>query len=204
MGLPLAIGLMAGGGLLSGLFGSKKKDPEWSVAPEYPEAQGARGTWWEKLQSWGADPNYGAISPDWGRIWDQAKGRVQRYFWGGPLEPGLVGKVKSSLARRNVSESPASEDLIARMGMQEGLQLQDLATDQATQEAAFGEQGRQTWLQSLMGLAQQKPVTQMYQPAQNENWADFLGTAVSGAGSLIGQDWLNQNWLSKLGSVPKS
>jgi hypothetical protein len=56
-----------------------------------------------------------------------------------------------------MSENPASEAQIGNLGMQQGLQLQDLATQQAQQQAALSESGRTTWLNSIMQLAGLKP-----------------------------------------------
>lgn len=162
---------------------------------DYPEAEGARRNWWERLQQWGSQPGYGAISPDWGDIWEKAKNRVNRYYWGGPAEgEGLAGKVKASAARRGVSESPALERNLANLGMQQGIQLGEMATDQATQEAQFSETGRTNWLNSLMQLAGLKRSTQ-YVPGQ-DNSAMYSGMG-EGISSIIGQVQ-QQNWLENL------
>jgi hypothetical protein len=204
--IPLAIS--AGMGVASAA--TKKKDKSgFQTTPEYPEAQAARSSWWSKLQEWGQDPNYGGIAPDWADIWENAKGKVQRYFWGSATDPGAVNKVRSSLARRNASDSPAAEDLIARMGIEESTQLKDIATQEATQQAQFGENARQNWMQSLMGLAQQKPGAQYITTPANNTVSNVLGSLSSvGAGvSTYMQNEDQTNWLrklleEKLGQVP--
>lgn len=125
--------------------------------PDYAESNVARGTWGDTLQSWAKQPGYGAIQPDWNSIWENAAGKVKRYFNGGPEGPGLVAGVKSNLASRNMSEQPAAETQIANLGMAEGNQIQDMATQQASQQAVLGEQGRTSWLNSIMQLAGLKP-----------------------------------------------
>ncbi len=130
---------------------------EGTQAPDYAEATGARQNWWDTLQKWQSQPGYGAIQPDWNSIWENARGKVSRYFGGGPEGPGLDAKVKSGRARRGMAENPASDALLQRSGFQQGNMLQDLAVQQSTKEAALGETGRQTWLQSLMQLAGLKP-----------------------------------------------
>ncbi len=131
--------------------------------PDYAESSAARGTWGDTLKNWSTQPGYGAIQPNWDSIWQNAAGKVHRYFNGGPEGPGLIAGVKSNLAARGMSEQPAAETEISKLGMQEGNQLQDLATQQATQQAQMSEQGRNTWLNSIMQLAGLKP--QFVQPS---------------------------------------
>lgn len=152
------------GDLFEGLFGggdnketSQTQTTELKQLPDYPEASQARSTWGNILQQWMGQPGFGAIQPDWNSIWKNAAGKVQRYFQGGPEGPGLVAGVKSNLAARNMSENPASNTQIANLGIQEGNQLQDIATQQATQEAQLAESGRMNWLNSIMSLAGLKP-----------------------------------------------
>lgn len=180
--------------------------PQFAQAPEYSEATGARATWWEKLQQWGGQPGYGAIAPDWGDIWNKAQARVNRFYWGGPAEGGgLAGKVRASAAARNVSQSPALEENIRQMGMGQGLQLGEMATEQAKTEAAFGETGRQNWLNSLMALTQMKPQVASYTPSTTTTGTQMTYAPSQGmisplmgmAGSLIGQN-MQQNWLTSL------
>ena len=123
-------------------------------SPEFAETAGARGSWFDKLTQWGQQPGYGAIAPNWGDIWDTAQKRIKQYYWGGPGgQPGIADKVRASAARRGVSDSPALETELTGMGYQEAGDMGNLATQMATKEAEFGEQGRQNWLQSLMQMA---------------------------------------------------
>ncbi len=156
-------------------FGSKNTyntggTTTYSQLPDYSESNQARGTWGNTLQSWAGQPGYGAIQPDWNSIWQNAAGKVNRYFNGGPEGPGLIAGVKSNLAARGMSENPAAETQISNLGMQEGLQLQDIGTQEATQQAALEEQGRQTWLNSIMQLSGLKP--------------QFAATSTTGTSSL--------------------
>ena len=154
---------------------SKTARPEFVQAPDYAEAEGARKTWWDRLQQWGGMPGYGAISPDWGDIWQQASQKIRDYYWGTPTQSGAINKVKASAARRNVSESPALEKNIAAMSTEEAGKLTNLSKEQAIQQALFGEQGRQTWLQSLMGLSQVNPQGTWWSP-----WSKQSGFKLSG------------------------
>lgn len=144
----------------SNLFGGddeetkvKQETVQKNVIDYTPEALGAQKDWWKKLQEWGNQPEYGAISPDWQNIWDLASKKINQYYWGGVGDTGLAGKVKASAARRNVSQSPALENQLAMLGMSESQQMGDLAKQEAINKASFGEQGRQNWLTSLQNLS---------------------------------------------------
>lgn len=155
--------------IIGGLFGKGKNEETGqaqqtsTVTPNIPsEASGAQAEWWKRLQEWGSPgingeaPTYGGISPDWGNIWDMAQRRIKEYYQGGPLSTGLVDKVRASAARRNVGDNPATDFMLARVGAQQGREMNDLATNQALAQAEFGERARQNWLQSLTGLANLK------------------------------------------------
>ena len=151
------------GDLLGGFFGSGEKGSVQQVAAPpvqlagYPEADQARATWADTLQRWGSEPGYGAIQPDWSSIWDNARGKVQRYFGGGPEGPGLNAQVAAKSAARGTADQAAGDAMLQRSGFQEGNMLMDLAVQQATKEAELGESGRKDWMTSLMNLSGQKP-----------------------------------------------
>jgi len=192
MSFAIAGAMILGTG--ASIYNAKKsrdamKDIQFGEAPEYEEAEWARGLWQDKLQEWGKEPGYGAISPDWEDIWGRAKGKVSRYFWGSPTSPGLAGKVKASAARRGVSESPALEEQLTKMGQEESIQLGDMASEQALQESLFGEQGRQNWMGQVMGLGGQKPQVASYMPQQD----DTMGELGGATGRIIG-NYQQQNW----------
>ena len=187
-------------GLFDGLFGAKETTQTTTALPpiklgDYKEAKGARKSWWDTLQRWGSEPGYGAIAPNWNDIWENARGKVARYFGGGPEGPGLDAKVRANAARRGVADQAAGDALLQRSGFQQGNMLQDLAVKQATEEAQFGEQGRKTWLTSLMNLAHLKPsymsggTTTTGTSSGGEGW-DLLGTlggaAISGFTGELG------------------
>ena len=180
-------------GFLDSLFGGggdggdRAVETQYDVrpAPEYAEASGARGKWWESLQQWGGQPGYGAIAPNWGDIWNNARGKLQRQYWGGPEGPGAVAKVRANSARRGVADQTAGDANIARLGMQEGNQIADMAIQQAIAEASFGEQGRTTWLSSLQNLAGLKPQMVNYgSRGTNKMIPNPVGDLVGGVGSL--------------------
>lgn len=192
---------------------------KWRGAPkpeqyaEFPEAEQARKTWFGKLQEWGKEPGYGAISPDWDDIWQRAQSKVSQYYWGGPGgQPGLAGKVRGSAARRGVSQSPALETELTRMGMQEASDIKGMATEQAVQEAKFGEAGRQNWFQSLMGLTGVRPRYHQPQGMWQQPYANVeqvspvsttpgMGELISELGSTVGTAYgqkQQQDWYSEL------
>ena len=175
-------------------------DYTYKQLPEYPESEQARQGISGKLQEWGTQPGYGAIAPDWGEIWERAKGKVSQYYWGGAMDKGLAGKVKAGAARRGVSESPAIDTLMTRMGMSEAGQLKELAGEQSEAEATFGETGRQNWLTSMQNLAGMKPsfvtgsnVVTGPQTGTGEMIGQ-LGSSISGAG----QQYSQNKWLENL------
>lgn len=192
-------GIAGGAGILGSILGkSDNPTQEITQLPEFEEAEGARKLWWEKLQGWGSDPNYGAISPDWESIWQQAMDKVNAYYQGTPTGQGMFDKVKSSFAARNTSESPAMTRSLARLGAEQAGQIKDLAATQSIAKNEFSEQGRQNWLKSLMGLTSVRPNYNVA-PANNSG----IGSAIAGIGGSIGgslsqyamqkqqQDWIS-------------
>lgn len=168
-------GIFNWGGEVSGGYESSntksrmEQDLAFKSAPEHEESAGARAKWWDLMQQWGGQPGYGAVQPDWGSIWDNAQRKVQQYFWGSATDPGLVGKVKASSARRGVSESPASEAMISRMGATEANVLSDMAVQQGLKEAELSESGRLNYLQSLGTLSGQNMAGQFFTPWQTND-----------------------------------
>ena len=222
MAIMYGSGIAAGGGILGGLLGKKNKEPEWNPQykelPGYAESDAARKTWSDKLTEWGGEEGYGAIPMNWDEIWNTAKDKVSRYYWGGVNDPGLAGKVKASAARRGVSQSPALENQLTSLGFQESIDLNQLATTEATSKAQYGEQGRQGWLNSMMNLAGLKPSYMtnagMSPPGTTYGAGNMIGDVSSGIGGLFSQyaqnqmltkeREANQDWLSKLlgGGMP--
>jgi len=206
-GGPMTAGLGAGiGGGIGGMF-DKQPEDEWRTAPatftpapRFEESDAARQNWWSKLQEWGGQPGYGAIQPDWDDIWNTAQKRVRDYFWGGPLKPGLADKVKASAARRGVSQSPAMEETLARMGAEEGGQLRELATTQGIERANRSEAGRTNWLTSLQNLTNlQMPGAwshgQLVEPGTT--MGDFVTSGVTGLSDLY-QQQQQTSWFQDL------
>lgn len=191
----IAGGLSAGGGILGGLLGGSDEEEEWSPKylqlPDYEESTGARGDWWSKLQEWGKDANYGAISPAWDEAWNLAKKKINQYYWGGVGDTGLAGKVKASAARRNASQSPALENQLALLGMSEAGQMSDLANTEAINKATFSENARQNWLTSLQNLAGLKPSYMtnagMSTGGTTYGTGQMIGDISSGIGNLFSQ-----------------
>tara|TARA_Y100000310_G_scaffold329732_1_gene400124 strand:- start:3188 stop:3931 length:744 start_codon:yes stop_codon:yes gene_type:complete len=197
--LPAAIS--AGGGILGGLLGGGDDDSglDYEQLPDYPEATGARQAWWQRLQEFGQQPGYGGIAPDWGDIWDRAKGKIQQYFWGSPTSPGIIDKVKSSTSARNVADSPARESLIGRMGAEEAGLIKDTAQEQAVQEAQFGERARLNWLQNINQLSRRKPsfVTSTGGAGGGSGPGELVSTIGSSIGSAL-QSRQNRDWYERM------
>ena len=207
--LPLT--LQTAGAISSG-FGGKGEGASQSTnkimqLPEYPEADMSRKMLGQKVQDWGSQPGYGAISPEWNDIWGRTKNKISQYFWGGPGETGLAGKVKASAASRGVSDSPALQTELTAMGQKESGMLSDAAIEQALQEATFGEQGRQSWINTAMGLSQEKPsfmsAGQTNQPGSpaSGGWGGLANSILGGAGAYLGEQQANadqMNWLSNM------
>jgi len=168
-GLFGSVGASIGGGLWGQSSETERARSEWVGADEYAETKAARAKWWEQLQAWGGQPGYGAIQPDWAGIWQNAQKKVQQYFWGSPTDPGVVGKVKASAARRGVSESPALENMIGRMSATESNVMSDMAVQQATKEAELSEAGRLNYAQQLGQLAGYNQQGTFYTPWEKTN-----------------------------------
>lgn len=187
----LALGgaaLAGGAGIAQAARGNRDKvDNQFLMNPEYAENTGARELWWKRLQEWGNDPNYGAISPDWSNIWENVQNKVRQYYEGGPLKPGVKDRVRASLARRGMSENPASDYLLAQTDVAQGNELANIATEQGIAKAQFGEQGRLNWLQSLQDLEARKPEGQWQTTIRpdktNAIWGSIgnLGSTMSSA-----------------------
>lgn len=173
-----------------GCFGDNEQKTEEQINYT-PEAQQAQKTWSEKLQSWGSDPNYGAISPEWDDIWDLASKKINQYYWGGVGDTGLAGKVKASAARRGVSQSPALENSLSLLGMSEAGQISDAAKQEAINKATFAEQGRENWLTSLMNLAGFTSGKTSTATTEDDTLSTLLGSLTSG-GLTSGSDWLTK------------
>jgi hypothetical protein len=161
-----------------GCFGDNSQTQENKINYT-PEAQAAQKTWWDKLQSWGSDANYGAISPDWNDIWDLASKKISQYYWGDVGTTGAAGKVKASAARRGVSQSPALENSLALLSMDEASNISDMAKQEAINKATFAEQGRESWLNSLMNLAGYKSGSTTTQTTEDDTLSSLLGALTS-------------------------
>ena len=199
MALLYGSGISAGGSILGGLLGGGDEEnaPIITQLPDYAESTGARQDWWSKLQSWGADPNYGAVTPDWADIWTNAQNKVRQYYWGSPTQMGVAGKVKASAARRGVSDSAALDANLTALGAEEAGKISDMSTQIGIQKTNLAESGRQSWLNSLSNLAKVQPQYNVSQPQQTAG----IGDMISGVGNAFGSAMAQQNqndWLAEL------
>ena len=185
--IPAAIVASGAIGAGASIYGANKAgdnewDPQYLQLPDYPESTGARQDWWSKLQDWGKSGTYGATDMNWDEIFNTAKGKLSRYYWGGVNDPGLAGKVRASAARRGASQSPALENQLTSMGQQESIDLNDLFSNLTTQKATYTESARNTWLQSMMNLAGMKP---SYMTSSGTTSGYGAGNAIADVGGGI-------------------
>ena len=171
---------------------------KYTQMPEYPEATGAREDVYSKLKG---GPNYDEISSNWADIGDLAKQKLQQYYWGSALTPGLAGKLKARSAGANMSGQPAEGRTIAKMGAEEGSQLNELAVKMATGEQQEKQQFTRDWYTNMFNLMSQKPDMKATSQTSTqkdlgggEGW-DMLGSlgsmAVSGmSGGSGSMDWI--------------
>jgi hypothetical protein len=200
----LGLGLSGVGSLLG--IGSKVKEDDkvennWLQNPEYKEAEGARASWWDTLQKWGSDPNYGAISPDWDNIWQTVQRQVKEYYSGGPLSTGMRDKLKASVARRNMGDQPAADYLQMASYAEEANKMKDIATAEGAKKAELSEQGRRDWLNSLMALSQQKPAGEWQTTVKSNKTSDILGAVgegIGGVGSSMVNYGVTSDWLDTI------
>jgi hypothetical protein len=192
------------GDLFDGLQG-EDEPARWDQAPEYPEAKGARQLWWKTLQGYNPENMYGAISPDWADIFDRTQKKIHQTYWGSPTSSGVAGKIKSSAARRGVSESPALDKMLGRIGVSEAGDISDALSNLNFQQSQFGETARGNWLNQLASLSGRTPSAQYIPEKEGTNWlAEILGigakTAVTaGLSSMFpsGTDKLLQKLLDQ-------
>lgn len=191
---------VAGGIVSASAAGKEERQQDWLANPEYPHSQDARDLWWQKLQDWGNDPNYGAVSPDWDNIWNETQRKVKQFYDGGPLAPGVKDRLKSSLARRGMSDNPASDFQMLQTDAQQAQDLQGLNVEQNLQRTNFTNSGRDAWLGSLERFQAQKPAGQWDNyttdpGAQQKAWGNLIsstGSAAMGASmGIMSQN--NQN-----------
>lgn len=197
--LPAAISV--GSKIIEGIWGGKEEqqNPEFLMAPEYEEAEGARSTLWSKLQDWGNDPYYGAVEQPWQDIWQQAMDNVRSYYSGTATTPGTRQKLAGDIALRGMSDSPAATRSMTRLAAEENKNISDLAVQQSIAQAQFGEQARRNWLSNVYGLSNQKPAGTWYTPPaeQNYNWANMIGDIGSSIGGNMMQNSLMQNSMAQ-------
>jgi len=196
MSTPMSIiygsAIAGGSSILGGLLGKKKKKsgPSYEIVPDYAETKEAREMWWNKLKSWAEDPNYGAISPDWADIWQQAQDKVREYYQGTILAPtGAYSKLKSQAAKNGMIDQPGYLRSVARLQAQEAKDYQNLAATEAINKANFAEQGRLNWLTGLQNIANLKQNVVGGSPNTQSDYG--VGNAIADIGGAIGQGFTN-------------
>jgi len=201
--------------ICGGCFGDDEERTEQtqtSTINYTPEAQEAQKTWWQTLQDWATSGDWGATDMNWEDIFKSAERKINQYYWGGVNSPGLAGKMKASAARRNVSQSPALENMLTSLGFQQSQDLSDLITNLTTQKAGYTESARKNWLASLMNLAGFKSgvtttgTTTVTSP--DDTLSQLLGIGVSsalkGLTSGLSNNWLDKLFSSSGGGAPSS
>ncbi len=204
----LGLGGAAAGGAFGDLGGDEEenqiqwREPQWYQTPDYPEATAGRENWAKTLTDWGASGTYGANLPDYNAIFENAKKRINQYYWGGASSPGVIDKIRARGAARGVVDSPAIDVLTQRTGVEEAGKLGDISVGVDTAKAQAIEQARTNWLSSLMNLSQLKPsgtwsTGQAYQQPQQTGFGDVLGTLGQGA-LQYGLNQSNMSWYTDL------
>lgn len=210
--LPI-LSIAAGAGLSAANKSKQGQSINMTQYPEYPESEEARKKWWEVLQRWGSDSNYGAITPDWDNIWNLTQKKIKEYYQGSALAPGVKDRLKSSLARRNMSSSPAYDYLMMAADSDMGRKLEEAAVQEGIQKTNLAESGRQTWLNSLTDLSKQKPNFNTTTSTTGGNsLLDILGSVLTTAGTTglqINAANEQKSWIEELlnksnGSVPST
>jgi hypothetical protein len=158
----------------------------------YPESDVARQNWGKTLTDWGQPgANYGANLPDYNAIFENAKRRINQYYWGGATGGGVIDKIKAGAAQRGVQDSPATGVLTSRMGAEEAGKIGDISVGVDTEKAKAIESARNNWLSSLTSLASLSPQsttgvssgsTTTYAPATTA--MDMFGS-LAGAGTQL-------------------
>lgn len=178
---------------------------------EYKESEAARGNWWDTLKNWGSTGNYGVNTSIYDDIYSNAANKINQYYWGSGSGGGLVDKIRASAARRGVSESPATDVLTQRMGVEQAGQLGDLATTVGTNKANAIENARSNWLNSLMNLSNLKSggytssgtATQTTPVDNSSDWANLVGSIIGVAGNAAMGNYIGagSSGLSALSSL---
>lgn len=186
--------------------------PTFAAAPTVPEADKARATWWDSLQEGQKTGTYGAVMPNYDKIFENAKQRINQYYWGGPSGGGLINKIRAGAARRGVAESPAIDVLTQRMGAEQANQLGNMSSDLDVTKANAVESARTNWLNSLMSLSNQNVqgtwannTTQTLTAPQTDYMPSLIGAGAGLAGNMMMNQSLekrNQDWLSKIYGMP--
>jgi len=173
-----------GAGLSAYSASTKKTKTNLTQLPEYPESEASRQMWWQKLAAWGEDPNYGAVTPDWDNIWNMTQRKINDYYSGTALKTGVKDRLKSSMARRNIQDSPAYDYLNLGLDVEQGNQLKDAAVEEGVQKTNLAESGRKDWLGSLERLSSMKPqFTQSTSKTGGVPWMDILGAGMQAGGT---------------------
>ncbi len=153
----------------------------------YPESDIARQNWAQTLTSWGQPgAGYGANLPDYNAIFENAKKRINQYYWGGATGGGVIDKIRSSVAQRGVQDSPALGVLTSRMGAEEAGKIGDISTAVDTEKAKAIESARNNWLSSMMNLANLAPQTTTGTPQGTTTTYAPATTAMDALSSILG------------------
>lgn len=172
----------------------------------YPETDAARQNWAQTLTDWQGSGTYGANLPDYNAIFENAKKRINQYYWGGATGGGVIDKIRASTAQRGVQDSPALGVLTSRLGAEEAGKIGDISVGVDTEKAKAIENARINWLSSLTNLSNLAPqsttgqsTTTSYQPATTG--MDVLGSMLELGGNLAGSYFTGMGLGSGLSSI---
>lgn len=169
---------------------TRTETPKPVQLADYPESTAARGTLSTTMQGWNAGNNYGMIQPNWDDIYTNAAKRINEYYWGSSMQPGLQQKIAAGAARRNVSGSPAADILKGRLGAEQAGQLGDISTQLGYEKANAAEKARYNWITAMGNLAEMKPSyavgsTVTTTGPSDVGWGDLIGGGAEIAGNYV-------------------
>jgi hypothetical protein len=195
---------------IGGILGSDDDDSEnkkttesnSSTTNQYSaEQQEAQKLLLSYIKGNNADNLYGATDIDWADLWDKTQQKINQSYYGSPTSTGAIDKVKASAARRGVSDSPALQTQIGRLGVQANQDLSSALTSFNTQKAAYTESARNSWLSALQNLTNQsaRGATSTGNTVEtvDDGGNDILSGLLSGASTSI-SDWFKNKQLTDM------
>lgn len=200
-----AAGIGAGGQYLAAKdAGDSSTKTSTQTSTYSPEQQQALTTLSNYTKGLDASNLYGATDIDWNDIWEQTKQKINQSYYGSPTSSGAIGKVKASAARRGVSDSPALQTQIGRLGVQANQDIASALSSLNLQKAGYTETARKNWLSQLQGLAGMSPTTTTTTSTgtdDSDSSNELLASLMSSGSSALGKWASNQQSNKELSNL---